>query len=86
MKKNAYSAAGSNNFADRRWKMSAFDILSMKPTRKWPDLSRAKATWVVLKNILFSKRVKVRVGCTLVHMEVSPMANSAWRFQYFVGV
>ena len=60
MKKKSYSAAGSNNNADRRWKMSAYDILKMKPTQKWPELAKAKVVYTKLKTILFHKEVQVR--------------------------
>jgi len=56
-KRSSYSAAGSNNLADRRWKMSAFDIIAMKPTSKWPTLASAQPIWSKLKEIVFSKEV-----------------------------
>jgi len=53
-----YSAAGSNNYADRRWKMSVFDIFEMKPTSHWPLLRPAVKTWKKLEEMLFSKEVE----------------------------
>lgn len=40
--------------------MSAFDIIAMKPTSKWPTLASAQPIWSKLKEIVFSKEVAVR--------------------------
>eukprot|EP00242_Pyramimonas_sp_CCMP2087_P009320 CAMPEP_0198210212 /NCGR_PEP_ID=MMETSP1445-20131203/19960_1 /TAXON_ID=36898 /ORGANISM="Pyramimonas sp., Strain CCMP2087" /LENGTH=322 /DNA_ID=CAMNT_0043884213 /DNA_START=36 /DNA_END=1004 /DNA_ORIENTATION=- len=53
-----YSAAGSNNNGDKRWKMSVFDIYNLKPNSRWPLLPRAITTWKKLEHILFSKEVE----------------------------
>jgi hypothetical protein len=54
----SYSSVGSNNHANLRFKMSAYDILAMQPTAKWPTLARAKTVWQRLKNVFFSKEVE----------------------------
>jgi hypothetical protein len=43
--------------------MSAFDILAMQDTPKWPSLDHAKPVWQRLKHVLFSKQVEVRLAC-----------------------
>jgi len=54
----SYSSVGSNNNANLRFKMSAYDIIAMQPTPKWPTLGRAKTVWQRLKNVFFSKEVE----------------------------
>eukprot|EP00240_Pyramimonas_obovata_P014628 CAMPEP_0118925518 /NCGR_PEP_ID=MMETSP1169-20130426/3396_1 /TAXON_ID=36882 /ORGANISM="Pyramimonas obovata, Strain CCMP722" /LENGTH=212 /DNA_ID=CAMNT_0006866843 /DNA_START=642 /DNA_END=1277 /DNA_ORIENTATION=- len=52
-----YSTAPSNTVADRRRKMSAFDIFEMT-TSKWPLVTRAIPTWRRLEKLLFSKDIE----------------------------
>mmetsp|Transcript_15018 Transcript_15018/g.32267 ORF Transcript_15018/g.32267 Transcript_15018/m.32267 type:complete len:268 (-) Transcript_15018:25-828(-) len=56
-----YSTAPSNTVADRRRKMSAFDIFEMT-TSKWPLVTRAIPTWRRLEKLLFSKDIEVYVA------------------------
>ena len=61
MRRARYSnSAPSNTVADRRRKMSVFDIFKMRPSWKWPLVDKAITTWKKLENILFSKEVEVR--------------------------
>tara|TARA_B110000483_G_C18148805_1_gene524559 strand:+ start:308 stop:1585 length:1278 start_codon:yes stop_codon:yes gene_type:complete len=55
----SYSAAGSNQFKDLRWKLSGYDVIDPKNRVEksgFRDFESAKETWRRVEQILFSER------------------------------
>ena len=56
-----YSAAGSNQFYDMRWKLSGYDVIDPENSERldksgFRDFESAKETWKRVEQILFSER------------------------------